>query len=58
MNTKENPVEFRKKRFLMDIPESLHRQIKEWALYRNTTMRHMCLEAVIERFKKHLQFRL
>ncbi len=41
----------------MDIPETLHRQIKEWALYRNTTMRQYVLEAIIERFKKDVWFK-
>jgi hypothetical protein len=57
MNTKEKPVESRQKRLVMDIPCTLHRQIKEWALYRNTTIKQYVLEAIIERFKKDLQFK-
>ncbi len=57
MNTNEKPVEIRQKRLVMDIPEVIHRQIKEWALYRNASMRQYVLEAVIERFKKDLQFK-
>lgn len=57
MNTNKKSVEVRQKRFLMDIPETIHRQIKEWALYRNVTMRQYVLEAIIERFKKDISFK-
>jgi len=57
MNTTKKPVEIRQKRLIMDIPVLIHKQIKEWALYRNTTMRQYVLEAIIERFKKDLQFK-
>lgn len=54
MNRKDDRV----KLFTMQLPQTLHRQIKEWALYRNTSMKAYVLEAVIERFKKDLQYKL
>lgn len=44
------------KRLLMDIPVVLHRQIKEWALYRNTSIKQYVIEAIIERMKKDTLF--